>query len=104
MLECAMRWGGSHRELKAKPRVQHSHFECVSVETYRVNLAFGILAHRKKYYLHVRTRPLGRKFHADSENGLKKFRTAVESSKFWTVCIKFDIPPALRKNSPKFID
>jgi hypothetical protein len=68
------------------------------------DLAFGILARRKNYYLHVRTRPLRRKFRADSENGPKKFRAVVERSRFWRVCIKFDIPPALRKNSPKFID
>ena len=67
-------------------------------------MAFGILAHRKKHYLHVRTRPLRRKFRADSENGPKKFRAVVERSRFWRVRIKFDIPPALRKNNPKFID
>ena len=68
------------------------------------DLAFGILAHRKKHYLHVRTRPLRRKFRADSENGPKKFRAVVERSRFWRVRIKFNIPPALRKNNPKFID
>ena len=70
-------------------------------ETY---LPFGILARRKNQYLHVRTRPLRRKFRGDPKNGPKKFRAVVERSRFWRVRIKFNIPPALRKNNPKFID
>jgi hypothetical protein len=36
------------------------------------DLAFGILARRKNKYLRFRTRPLRRKFRADSEKGPKK--------------------------------
>ena len=36
----------------------------------------------KKYILTIWIGPLGRKFHADSENGLKKYNMILESSKF----------------------
>ena len=35
------------------------------------------------HYFHVLTSPLGRKFHADSKNGLKKFHMISEGPKFF---------------------